>query len=184
MHPYGIRQLLDDLVGGAVEFAHGVAIDYVERAVFVASDEFVGEWAGEGREDDAGAGSQVLIIVVEDLVGGEIVRHFQRGAAGLEFYVAVAPVSYTGVERAVSGDGEDLVAKTRRQGTAPNCAKAAGSAAVGALVARGVEDGYLLLDVEGVVAEDPSVVGAVGTNGDIVDRPKGDVDDAVCVEQS
>src|SRR6266487_2606487 len=145
MHAYRAGEFLDDLVG-AVEFAHVVAIDHVERAVLVAADKFVRERTRESGDNNAGAGTEVLVVIVEDLMGRKVVEHLESGAAGREFQVAVAPVASAGVERAVAGDGDDLVAESCGESTSPDRAQAAASAAVAAFVPRSIEDRNLLLN--------------------------------------
>src|SRR5260370_3440310 len=138
MYTHGAGEFLDDLVR-AVKFPHVVAINHVHRAVLATSDQFVSEGAGEGGDDDARAGAQIQVIVVEEEVRGKIIQYFERVTARREFEISVAPVSNAGVERAVTGYGKDLVGEGGLQGTAPDRDEAASSAAVGGLVARRIE---------------------------------------------
>src|SRR6266404_4876013 len=105
MHADGAGEFLNDLVG-TVEFAHVVTVNNIDGAVFTASDELVGEWAGDSRNDDASAGAEIQVIVVEEEVRRKVIQHLKSGAARREFQIGVAPISDAGVEGAVAGDGE------------------------------------------------------------------------------
>src|SRR5258708_33001547 len=103
MYTHGAWEFLDDLVR-VVKFPHVVAINHVQRAVLATSDEFVSEGAGQRGNDDARAGAQIQVVVVEEEVRGKIIQNFERVTARREFEISVAPVSDGGVERAVTGD--------------------------------------------------------------------------------
>src|SRR5215469_11613346 len=64
MHAHGSRQLLDDLVRGAIEFAHRVAVHNIERSGLASPDQFVRKGT-RWTEDDSRTRPQVLIIIIK-----------------------------------------------------------------------------------------------------------------------
>src|SRR5881227_3883993 len=88
-----IRDRLNILVSGAVEFAHVVSVHDVQGSVLPTADQFMRKLS-RGRNDESGACSKIQIVVVEKESGREVIEYFERLiAAGRKLQVSVAVIA-------------------------------------------------------------------------------------------
>src|SRR5437867_5999984 len=91
--PHCIRDRLNILIRGAVEFTHVVSVHYIESSILPTADQFMRKLS-RGCNDDPRACPQIQVVVVEKETRREVIEYLERLiAAGRQFQVSVSVIA-------------------------------------------------------------------------------------------